>query len=213
MENLPKKIAFVEDRPEMLDFLSYTFSNTEGFEVCGKYRNAEEAISFLPRSEAQVVIVDIGLPGQSGIECVRKIKGVRPEIQFLMYTVFDQENNIFESLKAGANGYLLKSSVGEEVVGAVRELLQGGAPMTPAIARRITEFFLNGPQPVQEMELLTTQEKEVLKLLAKGKRYKIIADNLGITEGTVKQHIHNIYQKLHVTNRTEAINIYLGRRD
>lgn len=206
------KISFVEDRPEIMEFLVAAFSKTEDFQCQQQYKNAEEAILFLPKSDSKVVIVDIGLPGKSGVECVRQVKALRPDIQFMMYTIFDKDDDIFESLKAGASGYLLKTPNEEKVLEAVREMLSGGAPMTPAIARRVTEFFFGGRSVVKEMELLSDREKEVLDHLSRGLFYKEIGEQLGISIGTVKQHIHNIYQKLHVDNRTEAINIYLGRK-
>ncbi len=211
MEKLTTKISFVEDRPDVMDFLATTFSETEDFNVLGQYKNAEEAIAFLPRSEPGVVLVDIGLPGQSGIECVRQVKALRPEIQFMMYTVFDKDDEIFESLKAGASGYLLKTTDEEKIIAAVRELLQGGAPMTPAIARRVTNFFFHGPNPLKELELLSPRELELLGLLSQGLLYREIAEEMNIVIGTVKQHIHNIYHKLHVSNRTEAVLKYLGK--
>lgn len=207
------KLSFVEDRTEIMDFLINTFSNREEYICQGQYKNAEEAITFLPRTDTNLVIVDIGLPGKKdGIDCVREVKALRPDIHFMMYTVFDQGDRIFESLKAGASGYLLKTADEEKVVNAVAELLNGGAPMSHSIARKVTDFFFNGPQEVKAMKLLSQREQEVLTLLAKGKSYKEIALDLTIVIGTVKQHVHSIYQKLHVSNKTEAINIYLGRR-
>ncbi|MEL6865592.1 MAG: response regulator transcription factor [Bacteroidota bacterium] len=208
------KISIVEDHEDIREFLITIFSECDDFVYQQAYKNAEEAVNFLPKSDVDIAIVDIGLPGESGIECVRKVKALRPDIQFMMYTVFDKDNNIFESLKAGANGYLLKSAVKEEIIGAVRELANGGAPMSPAIARKVTNFFFNTSgvnSKFKKLELLGSREKQVLELLSKGLLYKEIASEMGITIGTVKQHIHSIYKKLHVQNRTEAINMYLGR--
>jgi len=202
------QLSIVEDHEDMVQFIKEIFTEAEDFEVLSTYKNAEEAITFLPRSDADIVIVDIGLPGKSGIDCVRHVKALRPDIQFLMYTVLDQDNKIFESLKAGASGYVMKTSVRTVILEAVRELVNGGAPMTPHLARKITDYFYEGNSPLKEMELLSQRENEVLQFLSQGLMYKEIASEMEIVTGTVKQHIHKIYQKLHVQNRTEAINKY-----
>lgn len=208
-------LSIVEDHEDMRDFLKIIFSESEEFNFIQAYKSAEEAITFLPQSNVQIVIVDIGLPGESGIECVRRVKELRPDMLFVMFTIFDKNNNIFESLKAGANGYLLKSTDKEEILSGVKELVEGGAPMSPSIARKVTDFFFNKMefnQEFQELKLLGPREKEVLDSLSKGLLYKEISSKMNITIGTVKQHIHSIYKKLHVQNRTEAINKYLGRK-
>ncbi len=213
MQKKISKLSIIEDQEPIMNFLVRTFTEAEDFECLGKYRTAEEAIAFLPKSTADVVIVDIGLPGVNGIECVKQVKALRPDIHFIMYTVFDRDNEIFESLKSGASGYLVKSTKAEVILSAVRELVAGGAPMSPAIARKVTNFFFSGQKnDFKELELLGKREGEVLDLLSRGLLYKEIALNMKITIGTVKQHIHSIYQKLHVQNRTEAINKYLGRK-
>ena len=195
MKNLVTKVAIIEDKPDIMKFLVKTLNATEDFEVQGQYTSAEDALTFLPRSDAKIAVVDIGLPGENGIECVRKIKAIRPEMQFMMYTVFDKDNEIFDSLRAGASGYLLKTTIPEKVIDAVRELAAGGAPMSPVIAKRLIEFFFKGPPRIQALDLLSKTEGEVLHLLAQGYLYKEIAEERNIVLGTVKQHIHNIYQK------------------
>lgn len=206
------RISLVEDKPEISNFLKKIFNESPDFEFEESFDNAKDAISSLPATSSQIVIVDIELPpGKNGIECVRQIKALRPEIQFLMYTQFDEDNKIFESLKAGASGYLLKSPDKNKILDAVRELVNGGAPMSPTIARKITAFFFDDKSKIKVLKLLTKREMEILELLSQGLLYKEIADESNIVIGTVKQHIHNIYQKLHVQNRTEAINKYLGR--
>lgn len=207
------KLAIIEDKEPIMNFLERIFNKAEDFECVGKYKNAEDAIAFLPQSGVDVVIVDIGLPGLNGIECVKQVKTLCPEMNFIMYTVFDKDNEIFESLKSGASGYLVKSTNEEVILSAVRELVAGGAPMSPAIARKVTNFFFSGRDNnnYEELALLGKREREVLDFLSKGLLYKEIAVEMSITIGTVKQHIHSIYQKLHVQNRTEAINKYLGR--
>lgn len=159
-----------------------------------------------------VVIMDINLPGASGIDCVRQLSERSNSTQFLMYTVHDDDHRVFEALKAGANGYILKSSTPDQILEAVRELAQGGSPMSAHVARRVVQQF----RPVQDRSNvaeseLSGREHAVLELLAQGLLYKEIAERLGIAVGTVKQHIHRIYEKLHVQNRTEAVNRYYGR--
>jgi DNA-binding NarL/FixJ family response regulator len=174
--------------------------------------SAEAALEELPGLAPQVAIMDIGLPGMNGIELVRQLAPRMPGTQFLMYTVHDSDQRVFEALKAGANGYLLKNASTDRIRKAVRELLQGGAPMSTAVARRVIDHF----RPIQERneqheEPLTQREYEVLSLLAEGLIYKELAERMGITQGTVGQHVHSIYRKLHVQNRTEAVNRYFGR--
>ena len=197
----PVVISFIEDRKDVLEFLAESFAKDQRFTVRGQYTSAEEAITFLPQSETNVAIVDINLPGKSGIECVREIKKKRPEMLFMMFTVIEHENELFESLKVGADGYLLKTTDEEELIDAVQELLAGGSPMTPSIARKVTLHFREQKKGLSE---LSRRENEVLEKLANGLSYREIGTQLNITEGTVKQHIHKIYNKLHVSNRTEA---------
>ncbi len=208
-------ISIVEDQEDIREFLIDILNAEEGFCFKQAYNTADEAVIFLKSSDVDMVIVDIRLPGKkNGTECVKQIKALRPDIEFMMYTIFDHDDNIFESLKAGASGYLLKTSDKKEVINAIKELASGGSPMSPSIARKVTDFFFNGKkenQSFKELKLLSSREIEVLKLLTKGLLYKEIADHLKIAEGTIKQHIHKIYKKLHVQNRTEAINVYLGR--
>lgn len=198
----PVVISFIEDRKDVLEFLAESFAKDQRFTVRGQYTSAEEAITFLPQSETNVAIVDINLPGKSGIECVREIKKKRPEMLFMMFTVIEHENELFESLKVGADGYLLKTTDEEELIDAVQELLAGGSPMTPSIARKVTRYFRE--QKKKGLPELSRRENEVLEKLANGLSYREIGTQLNITEGTVKQHIHKIYSKLHVSNRTEA---------
>ena len=197
----PVVISFIEDRKDVLEFLAESFAKDQRFTVRGQYTSAEEAITFLPQSETNVAIVDINFPGKSGIECVREIKKKRPEMLFMMFTVIEHENELFESLKVGADGYLLKTTDEEELIDAVQELLAGGSPMTPSIARKVTLHFREQKKGLSE---LSRRENEVLEKLANGLSYREIGTQLNITEGTVKQHIHKIYNKLHVSNRTEA---------
>jgi len=171
------------------------------------FHNAEEAMMFIPNQNANIVIVDIGLPRASGIDAIRFLKEKCPQILFCMFTVYEDDEKIFRSLQAGANGYILKGASKDKILASIRELSEGGSPMSPTIARRIIETFTEKKvQPTNNSLPLTSREFELLQLLAKGMLYKEIGETLSITTGTVKQHIHKIYEKLQVTNKTEAIN-------
>ena len=160
-----------------------------------------------PSSLFLIIIVDIGLPRASGIEAIEKLKSLCPHILFCMFTVYEDDEKIFKSLQAGAKGYILKGASKEKILGSIRELSAGGSPMSPTIARRIIEVFNDIKiQPSQNLLPLTNREIDLLHLLAKGMLYKEIAEQMNITVGTVKQHIHKIYEKLQVSNKTEAIN-------
>ena len=202
----PVSVAIVEDKTDILDYLGELVNEHPEFECRHKYHNGEEAIAFLPNSGVRIVVVDIGLPGKlNGIDCVRAVKPKMSDALFMMYTVFEDADKIFESLKAGANGYLLKDATDDQILAALEELSKGGAPMSGIIARRVIDFFQTKPAPNKEIEALSDREHEILQLLSKGYSYREIADVLGIREGTVKVHIHNIYEKLHVTNSRQAI--------
>jgi DNA-binding NarL/FixJ family response regulator len=173
------------------------------------YLDAEAALEEIPYRQPDVVLMDIQLPGMSGIECIRQIKSINPKIQFMMMTVYEDAENIFKSLEAGASGYLLKNTSPKKILEAIIELKEGGSPMSGEIARKVVSSFSkvqNFGKADDEMKKLTPREFEIVELLSKGFLYKEIADQLNITVGTVKQHIHNTYEKLQVNNRTEAIN-------
>lgn len=202
----PSQVAIVEDKTDILDYLCELVNEHPEFECRHKYHNGEEATAFLPASKVRIAIIDIGLPGKkNGIDCVREVKPQMPGALFMMYTVFEDADKIFESLKAGANGYLLKDATDEQIIAALEDLLKGGAPMSGIIARKIIDFFQTKPAPAKEVETLSEREQEILHYLAKGYSYRGIADELAIKEGTVKVHIHHIYEKLHVKNSREAI--------
>lgn len=174
------------------------------------HSTAEDAMLRLVDTCPDVVVMDINLPGASGIDCVRQMSQRCTAAQFLMYTVHDDDHRVFEALKAGANGYILKSSTPDEILAAVRELHAGGSPMSAHVARRVVAHLR--PQRGAVVDTgLTEREQQVLALLADGLLYKEIGDKLGITTGTIKQHIHRMYEKLHVQNRTEAVNRFFGR--
>jgi DNA-binding NarL/FixJ family response regulator len=207
----PIRVSIVEDEPVIRQNLHDLFLQAEGMELHSVHGSAEDALERLRGTCPDVVVMDINLPGRTGIECVREMGGACPHSQFLMYTIHDDDQRVFEALKAGANGYILKGSTPDQVLDAVRELHAGGAPMSALVARRVVAHIRpDAPRPAT-IEALSTRENEVLHLLAQGLLYKEIGHRLGITEGTIKQHIHRIYDKMHVQNRTEAVNRYYGR--
>jgi DNA-binding NarL/FixJ family response regulator len=205
------RIAILEDLEDVAQMLCEIINDEEDMTCTQKYHNAEDAMHFLAQNPADILIVDIGLPRASGIEAMLFLSEHCPKMQFCMFTVYEDDDKIFESIKAGAKGYILKKASTEQVITAIRELHAGGSPMSPSIARRIIDLFSGLPaSPVPQKLPLTSRELELLDHLSKGLLYKEIAEELGITIGTVKQHIHKIYDKLHVSNRTEAINRYRG---
>ena len=165
----------------------------------------------IPRERPDVVLMDIQLPGLSGIDCVRTLKASVPEVQFLMLTVYEDSEQIFQSLQAGASGYLLKRTASAQLLEGIRDVHAGGSPMNSHIARKVVQFFNQRQKAAPELESLTVREKEVLELLARGQMYKEIATKLGITLDTVRKHLQSTYQKLHVHSRTEAVVKFLQR--
>jgi len=206
------KLAIVEDLEEVVDGLTAFIRRDNELQLVGTYRTAEAAILELPIIQPDIVIMDINLPGMSGIDCIKKIKHTGSSMQFMMFTVYENNDQVFEALKAGASSYLLKKTPPLQIIEAVKELNNGGSPMSAAIARKLVNVFLERSVPANETSLLTAREKDVLEQLAKGKLYKEIAEELGISFHTVRQHICNIYEKLHVQNKTEAINKVYGNR-
>lgn len=208
---VPIQVVIVEDDEEIRANLTHRIGSSSGFRLLGAYSNAESAVSDLPQHKPDVVLMDINLPGMDGVECVRALKPKIPNAQFIMLTVYEDNNRLFASLMAGASGYLLKRTSPAKLLQSIREAYTGGSPMTPQIARRLVQHFQRIPEPVSEFEKLAPREKEVLDQLSKGFRYKEIVDNLGISHGTLHSYIRNIYEKLHVHSRTEAVVKYLQR--
>ena len=172
----------------------------------------EDACEEIPRIKPDIVLVDLGLPGISGVECIQRLKARIPSLQFLVLTIKNQDEAVFSALKAGASGYLLKTSEPSEIIGGIHDLYDGGAPMSTDIARKVVMHFQSQGQSESHYDqILTSREKEVLGLLSKGKYYKEIASELFISLETVKSHCQNIYEKLHVSSRTEAVNKYYSR--
>lgn len=200
------RVVIVEDDREMQEGLESIVQLHPGLECIATYSSAEEALNNIQCNIPDIILMDIHLPGISGIECVKKLKPVLPSTQFMMCTVYEDNENVFDSLCAGATGYLLKNSPPGKIADAIIELYQGGSPMSSIIARKVITAFQPVTEQNPDMAKLTKREKEMLDLLAKGYRYKEIADKLFISFETVRTHIHNIYEKLQVQSRTEALN-------
>ncbi|HEX3385480.1 MAG TPA: response regulator transcription factor [Mucilaginibacter sp.] len=203
-------VAIVEDIKEIREGLKILINLSEGFSCEDVYSTAEQALELLPKTETHVVLMDINLPGISGIECVKQLKPLMPGTQFIMSTVYEDDENIYESLKAGATGYLLKKTVPTRILEAITEVYEGGSPMSTQIARRVIASFQK-EDGIEASELLTSREKEILKNLSEGLRYKEIAAKLKISIETVRTHARRIYEKLHVQSRTEALNKVYGK--
>jgi len=204
------RVAIVEDDEEIRANLSDRIGNNPAFQLLGTFGDGESAVKDLPNRKPDVVLMDINLPQMDGVECVRALKPQMPGTQFLMLTVYEDNNRLFKSLTAGASGYLLKRTSPAKLLQAIREAHRGGSPMTPQIARRVVQHF-SQRNAESELERLAPREMEVLDQLSKGFRYKEIVDNLGISHGTLHSYIRNIYEKLHVHSRTEAVVKYLHR--
>lgn len=205
---MPISLAIVEDLDEVREGLKNFLSLSQEFTVLDTFRTAEEAMKDIPTLHPDIVIMDINLPGMNGIDCIRQIRLLDEHIQFMMFTVYENDEKVFEALKAGASGYLLKNTGLVHILESLKELHQGGSPMSANIARKLVDTFRKSPvgDKLPPSDVLSPRENEVLNLLAKGLLYKEIAEQLHISTATVRQHIHRIYEKLHVQNRTEAIN-------
>jgi len=202
----PITVSIVEDLDEVREGLEKFINNDADFAVHGSFSNAEEAILSLPAMQPNIVIMDINLPGMSGIDCIIATKEKCPATQFLMFTVYENDEKVFEALKAGASGYILKKTAPSKIIECLKELFNGGSPMSSNIARKLVNNYQTKEPTGLASLLLSVRENEILDLLSKGLLYKEIAQKLFIATGTVRQHIHKIYSKLHVQNRTEAIN-------
>ena len=208
---MPITISLVEDVNGTRESLVKLIEGAPGLRCLRAYASGEDALKGIPSDKPDVALVDINLPGISGIECVAKLKSQLPKMQVLMLTTYEESGLIFDSLRAGASGYLLKNMPPDELVQAVEQVHAGGAPMSMQIARKVVQHFHRIQQPKSEMEQLTPREQEILALLAEGYLYKEIGDMLGVSLNTVKRHLHAIYEKLHVQSRTEAAAKYLRR--
>ncbi len=207
---MPIKVSIVEDLTEVREGLAELVSSDRELSMIGSFGDAESAVDKLPKLQADIVIMDINLPGMSGIDCIKSVKEKCPNTQFIMFTVYENDEKVLQALQAGATGYLLKRTEPQRIIESIKELNQGGSPMSSNIARKVLNIFLD-TKKANKKEILSNRENEVLQLLADGLLYKEIAERLQIVHGTVRQHIHNIYEKLHVQNRTEAVNKYFER--
>ena len=205
------RIGIVEDQAGVAESLKKLINRAPGLQVIGTYPNGETALEQIPRHKPDLVLMDIGLPGMSGIECVRSLKTLLPSLPIIMLTVYDESDYLFDSLKAGASGYLLKRTTGEKLVEAITEARLGGVPLTRQMAGKMAQYFQQLGTTTSEMATLTKRERETLALLAEGFRYKEIADRLGIALETVREYVRNTYRKLHVSSRTEAAVKYLKK--
>ncbi|HZT23039.1 MAG TPA: response regulator transcription factor [Verrucomicrobiae bacterium] len=206
---MPIKVAIVDDDEGIRAGLAALIRRAPDLKLTGDYANAETALKEIPRHPPDVVLMDINLPGVKGVECVRQLKTALPAVQFLMLTVYEDSDSLFNSLKAGASGYLLKRTASAKLLEAIRDVHAGGAPMTPQLARRVVQFFARPGSDVSELSKLTPGEREFLNQLANGYAYKEIADRMGISIDTVRSYVRTVYEKLHVHSRTEAVVKYL----
>lgn len=210
MSSEPRRISIVEDDAAFRESFQDIIASSENWTVAQCYPRAELALKAIPKDPPDAVIVDIQLPGMSGIDFVKKLKPSCPDTQFLMVTVFEDADRVFNALAAGASGYVLKRDVHARLLESLDDVMNGGSPMSSAIARKVVQHFQK-PSPAPEEDYnLTNREKETLDLLVKGYFYKEIAHELGVSIDTVAFHLRNIYRKLHVRTRSEAILKYVG---
>lgn len=202
-------VAIVDDDDEMRDVITQCLADDPDIELKSLCVSGEEALQRLPVEKPDVVLMDVNMPGMSGIECVRQLKLALPSARIIMLTVFDDPQSTFDALAAGAEGYLLKRLAADRLDDAIREVFAGGAPMSPPIARLVVRSFQDSKTAVAEDLQLSPRELEVLDGLAQGLPYKLIAHQLDISMGTIRTHIEHIYRKLHVHNRTDAVVRYL----
>ena len=205
-------VGIVEDNHDIRNALEQIIESAEGYTLACSCANGEEALINLPVFLPQVVLMDINLGGITGIEVVKELKPGHPDMLFMMCTIYEENEKIFEALSAGANGYIIKKTTPQKMLEAIRELYEGGAPMSSQIARKVVSAFQNKPSTSDHsLDILTKREKEILEMLSKGLVYKEIADQLLISSETVRKHVYNVYAKLHVSNRVEAVNKFFGR--
>jgi DNA-binding NarL/FixJ family response regulator len=206
----PIRVAIIEDDQWLRENLAEELGGSDDFECVGAYGTSEEALDELPNRDPDVAIVDINLPGLNGIECLKRLKPQCPETQFLILTAYEESENIFNALLAGAAGYLLKRTGMADVLGAIRDVHRGESPMSGHIARRVVQYFGKMGAGSSDIEQLSPREREVLELLARGAAYKQIADQLDLSIETIRMNIKHIYAKLHVHSRGEAVAKYRG---
>jgi DNA-binding NarL/FixJ family response regulator len=204
------RVSIVEDNEKLRSEFRRLVEAAEGMQLISDYGSGEEALSKLVHENPDVVLMDIHLPCMNGVECVRRLKAAAPKIQVLMLTVFEHSDWIFDSLKAGASGYVLKRAPRQELVDAIRLVYEGGAPMSCSVARKVVQFFSQRPA-AEELSQLSDREHTVLTKLSEGLSYDEIGNALAISINTVRKHIRSIYEKLEVSSRTEAVAKFFGR--
>jgi DNA-binding NarL/FixJ family response regulator len=204
-------VSIVEDNNQLRATLARVLNRADGFRCLSQYANAEDALKDLPQVRPDVVLMDINLPGMNGVQCVRQLKALLPEIQVMMLTVYEDTENIFNALAAGASGYMLKRTSSKELLEAIQDVQRGGSPMTMHIARKVVQSFQHTATTAQSTENLSEREQQVLDLLSQGLMYKEIAEKLAISYETVHTYIRRIYEKLQVRTRTEAVAKFLRR--
>ncbi len=197
------RLVIIEDDPLLLENLTLLLNGEEGLSVAGSFRSAEDALKGLKNAKPEVMLTDLGLPGMSGVELIKKAKEEMPSLEIMAHTVFEDREMVFSAIKAGASGYILKGSSPREVIESIHSLYKGGAPMSPKIARKIIHEFQD--DALSEQYLLTQREKEVVKRVEEGLTYKEIGERLSISTHTVHTHIKNIYEKLQAKDRNDAI--------
>jgi DNA-binding NarL/FixJ family response regulator len=200
---MPIAVSIVEDDAQTRKIFASWINSASGFRLAGDWGDAEKALAALPAKKPNVVLMDINLPGMSGVEAVKRLKPLLPETQFVMLTVYEDTDHIYNALAAGATGYLLKQTPRAELLGAVEEVHQGGSPMTSNIARKVVQSFKQASAPTSAA--LSPREQEVLELLARGYLYKEIAERLNISGPTVNTYVRRMYEKLHVRSRAQAV--------
>lgn len=204
------RVSIVEDDAPTREILAGWLARAEGFQFVSEFGSAEEGLAGLPGQKPDVVLMDIKLPGMNGVECIRQLKPQLPQTQFVIYTVYEDSNHIFNALQAGATGYLLKQSAHDELLAALKYVHAGGSPMTSYIARRVAQCFSNHPARIEADDDLSPREREVIGMLARGFLYKEIATALNISVRTVDTYIRRIYEKLHVRSRAQAVAKYVS---
>jgi len=202
-------VSIVDDEKKLCQSIANFLNSSPGFRCVSMYGNAEAALKHLPSDLPDVVLMDINMAGINGIECVKRLKVLIPSAQILMFTIYEDTEQIFKALAAGATGYLLKRREPEELLQALRDVHAGGSPMSNSIARKVVASFQKADQTGEKQNLLTAREQRVLDLLAQGLAYKQIGDEMGISINTIRTHLRHIYEKLHVQSRTEAVAKYL----
>jgi DNA-binding NarL/FixJ family response regulator len=208
---MPITVSIVEDDTRIRESLAILIDGAGDIRCISSHPTAEDALKHIVLKKPDVVLMDINLPKMSGIECVRKLKALLPKLQILMLTMYEDDDQVFQSLMAGASGYLVKRTSPAEILKAIEEVHSGASPMSGRIARTVVEYFQKLQSAAPEQEHLSKREQEILELLVKGYRYKEIADSLSVSFETVRSHLKNIYAKLHVHSRTEAVVKFLGK--